>query len=214
MAFITLLGDSTFANLGHVGPPELITQLRRLLPEDWRAHLSAVDGARVADVHAQLPTVPAESTHLVVSVGGNDAIALTGTLRTPAPNLGSALAFVDRHRRSFAERYREMLGQVLELDRPTLVCTVYNPRVEPPERQRIVETMVALLNDTIVSAAVEAGVPVLDLRPLGEDPENFVSPIELNHRGAERLARAVYRKVRGGACQRGRTTVEKAWPLP
>jgi hypothetical protein len=213
MAFITLLGDSSFANLAHVGPPELITQLRQRLPEGWQAHLSAIDGARVADVHLQLPTVPPETTNLLVSVGGNDAIALTGSLRLPAANLGSALAFLDRHRRGFADSYRGMLAAVRELDRPTMVCTIYNPRLVPSERQRIVETIVALLNDAILSAAVEHGVSVLDLRPLSDDPENFVTPIELNHRGAGRLAEAIPRVVHDASGERV-VRVVAAWPPP
>lgn len=210
MGLITLLGDSVFANSAHVGPPELITQLRGFLPEGWSAHLSAVDGARVADVETQVRVVPSKSSHLAVSVGGNDAIGLTGLLRAPAPDLGSALAFVDEHRRAFAERYQRMLAAVLALDRPTLVCTIYNPRVEPPQRQRILDTLVAMLNDAIVATAAEKRVAVLDLRPLSADPDNFVSPIELSHRGASSLARSLLATVRDGVCERGFTTIEVA----
>lgn len=212
MACITLLGDSSLANLAHVGPPELITQLRGLLPAGWQAHLAAVDGARVVDVHRQLAGVPAESTHLVVSVGGNDAIALTAKLRTPAPDLGSALAYVDAHRRRFAEHYRALLDTIGELRRPTVVCTLYEPRLEPPERSRIAETIVALLNDAIVAAAVEHDAAVLDLRPLSRDPANLVSPIELNHRGAGMLAGSILRVVREGVGGRGGTVVAAAGP--
>jgi hypothetical protein len=213
MGHLALLGDSTFANLAHVGPPELIDQLRERLPAGWEATLAAVDGARVADVHRQLAAVPPETTHLALSVGGNDAIALTAALRAPAPNLGSALAFVDRHRRAFAVGYRRLLAHLAALGHPIVVCTVYEPRLEPPARQRAVESLVALLNDSIVAAAAEHGATVLDLRPLSADAANFVSPIELAHQGAGRLADALVRVADGGAMDGGSRLVA-AWPPP
>ena len=48
--------------------------MRARLPPGWQASLGAVDGAVTADVASQLGRVPREATHLVVRVGGNDAL--------------------------------------------------------------------------------------------------------------------------------------------
>ena len=46
MSHIVLLGDSIFDNAAYVrGGPDVVTQLRELLPRGWQATLAAVDGA-------------------------------------------------------------------------------------------------------------------------------------------------------------------------
>ena len=71
---VVLLGDSIFDNAIYV-PNELpvIEQLRQVLPAGSSATLCATDGAQTANVAAQIARIPADATHLIVSVGGNDA---------------------------------------------------------------------------------------------------------------------------------------------
>ncbi|VTR99753.1 Lipase OS=Neosynechococcus sphagnicola sy1 GN=DO97_08710 PE=4 SV=1 [Gemmata massiliana] len=93
MSHVVLLGDSIFDNARYVPDrPPVIEQVRRGLPPDWKATLVAVDGHTVTGIATQLPRVPADATHLVVSVGGNDALLASGLLREPAVTVGDALA--------------------------------------------------------------------------------------------------------------------------
>src|SRR5499426_3497954 len=70
MTHIVLLGDSIFDNAAYVaGGPDVVRQLREILPPGWRATLSARDGAVIADLVGQLQKLPAGSSHLVVSIG-------------------------------------------------------------------------------------------------------------------------------------------------
>ena len=72
---VILLGDSIFDNAPYVpGKPPVVEQLQSLLPGGWEATLLAVDGHVTNDVPGQLARLPEDSTHLVVSVGGNDAL--------------------------------------------------------------------------------------------------------------------------------------------
>src|SRR5207253_4240109 len=82
MTHLVLLGDSIFDNGAYVGSgdPDVIGQLRTILPGGWRATLNAVDGAGVADIRGQIARLPPDASHLVVSVGGNDALAEAGVL--------------------------------------------------------------------------------------------------------------------------------------
>src|SRR5262245_7526098 len=81
MTHIVLLGDSIFDNAAYVaGGPDVVRQLREILPSGWRASLNARDGAVIADLPQQLQALPADATHLVVSVGGNDALGESGLL--------------------------------------------------------------------------------------------------------------------------------------
>ena len=72
---LVLLGDSIFDNAAYVpgGRPAVIDQVRSRLPEGWSATLLARDGSVIDDVHRQLE-LPADATHLVLSVGGNDVL--------------------------------------------------------------------------------------------------------------------------------------------
>jgi hypothetical protein len=75
MKHVVLLGDSIFDNAAYVrGGPSVIEQLRKKLPDQWAATLSAVDGSVLENVHGQLKRLPTDASHLVVSAGGNDAL--------------------------------------------------------------------------------------------------------------------------------------------
>src|SRR5580704_3369076 len=70
MGHVILLGDSIFDNERYVPDrPPVIEQVRRALPAGWQATLLAVDGHMTEDVANQLKRLPADATHLVVSVG-------------------------------------------------------------------------------------------------------------------------------------------------
>ena len=75
MVHIALLGDSIFDNSSYTGgEPDVVTHLRALLPTGARATLLAVDGSITQSLTEQVRRVPADATHLVVSIGGNDAL--------------------------------------------------------------------------------------------------------------------------------------------
>ena len=75
MNHIVLLGNSIFDNAAYVaGGPDVVRQLRDILPSGWRAALNARDGAVIADLPQQLQKLPGDASHLVVSVGGDDAL--------------------------------------------------------------------------------------------------------------------------------------------
>src|SRR5947209_17191911 len=85
MSYVVLLGDSIFDNARYVPDrPPVIEQVRRGLPPGWQASLLAVDGHLTRDVPRQLARLPADATHLFVSVGGNDALVESGILDEPA----------------------------------------------------------------------------------------------------------------------------------
>ena len=89
MSHIVLLGDSIFDNARYVPDrPPVIEQVRRGLPLGWQATLVAVDGHTVEDIVLQLPRVPAAATHLVLSIGGNDALGAGSLLGQPAATVG------------------------------------------------------------------------------------------------------------------------------
>src|ERR687890_310611 len=129
MGHVVLLGDSVFDNGVYVRPgePDVARQLRGRLPAGWAATLAAVDGAVAADVPRQLGRLPPGATHLVVSVGGNDALRRQDVLGAPARSVAGALLALSEVRDGFARGYRAMLDAVLARGLPTSLCTVYDP---------------------------------------------------------------------------------------
>jgi hypothetical protein len=98
MGHIVLLGDSIFDNAAYTrGQPDVVAHLRSMLPDGWKATLLAVDGATTARLTPQLERVPSDATHLIVSIGGNDALGNIDMLSLPARSTAEALAiFADR----------------------------------------------------------------------------------------------------------------------
>src|SRR3982750_3081860 len=114
MSHVVLLGDSIFHN-GRYAPGEspVIEQLRSRLPRGWRATLLAVDGAAAEDVARQLKRLPADARHLVVSVGGNDALANSGMIDERSLSAAEGFANLGEVHERFRQEYREMLRGVL-----------------------------------------------------------------------------------------------------
>ena len=196
MPHVVLLGDSVFDNAAYVsGGPDVVTQLRPMLPHGWSATLCAVDGAVVADVEGQLARVPRDATHLVVSAGGNDALGHTDLLSRPARSSTEVLGMLRDAAAPFESRYRRMLDAVRRRGLPVTVCTVYNGNFADALMQALASTALTVFNDAILRAAIEAGVAVIDLRLVCNESADYANPIEPSVRGGAKIARAVTRAV-------------------
>jgi hypothetical protein len=127
MAHIVLLGDSIFDNSHYTeGGPDVISQVRQLLPVGWRASLLAVDGSTTENLPSQVQRVPPDASHLVLSVGGNDALMNSSILDTPADSTSQAIAALADLSRGFEERYRRAIEGCRQMRLPLTLCTIYN----------------------------------------------------------------------------------------
>ena len=193
MSHVVLLGDSIFENAAYVaGGPAVVDHLRAALPATWKATLLAVDGDTSEMVAVRLGGLPADPSHLVVSVGGNDALRHIHLLQADHNVLPEVAAARD----AFAADYRAMLDAVLTHRKPTAVCTVYDavPGLTAPARAAL-----GTFNDVIVREAARSRVPVLDLRLVCDDPADYSdrSPIEPSVQGGGKIAALVARVVTG-----------------
>ena len=188
MPHLILLGDSIFDNAAYVaGGPALIDQVRQSLPAGWQATLLAVDGDTTAEVPQQLKHLPSDATHLVLSVGGNDALACLPQIEGPASSVKQGLVTLHRIKTSFEVSYGTLIKTLLTLNKPLMVCTIYDaiPGL-PPE----LITALSVFNDVILREAIQHGLPVLDLRMICTEPGDYsvVSPIEPSSQGGAKLA--------------------------
>ena len=188
---IVLLGDSIFDNATYVPDgPAVINHLQAIVSLDWKVSLLAHDGDVTADVEGQFSSLPKDASHLVVSVGGNDALMALDAFSLPAGNVNNALTILANIRKDFQRAYRAMLWQALSYQLPLAVCTIYDA---VPELSTEAQTALCIFNDTITREAGAAGVPCIDLRHICTEAGDYssISPIEPSVQGGGKIARAV-----------------------
>ena len=100
---LALLGDSIFDNAPYTdGAPDVISHVRAALPSGWAASLFAEDGSTTHDLGPQIAEVGEDVTHVVVSIGGNDALANSDLLNVPVESTAEALALFGRRVDAFS----------------------------------------------------------------------------------------------------------------
>jgi len=208
MKHLVLLGDSVFDNEAYVnGGLDVIAQVRLQIPADWKASLRAVDGSVVENVQKQTFDLPDDATHLVISVGGNDAILKADILQQKAASIAEVLDKLSDVAGEFEYRYREMLQTVLRLKKPTAVCAIYYPRIPEPFTQKIAVAALTIFNDVIIRQAFQAGVPLIDLRLVCDEDSDYANEIEPSEKGGGKIAKAIVRVVNEHNFESGRTEV-------
>ena len=94
---------------------------------------------------------------------------------------------IERPETFFKGRWAEAL---LAVGKPLMLCTIYDaiPGLGEAERAAL-----ALFNDVIIRSAVEGRVPVIDLRIVCDQPEDYsdISPIEPSGHGGAKIARVI-----------------------
>ena len=192
---VALLGDSIFDNAAYTrGEPDVVAHLRSILPVDWRASLYAVDGSVTSDLAAQLPNVPTDVSHLVISVGGNDTLMNSDLLALPVSSTTEALALFGDRLTRFKSAYQTAIDSALALARATTTCTIYNGNLEP-QQASLARVALMMFNDVILQTAFERRLPVIDLRLTCRGPADYANPIEPSGRGGRKIAEAIARSL-------------------
>jgi hypothetical protein len=196
MAHIVLLGDSIFDNARYTsGGPDVISQVCQLLPMGWTASLLAVDGSTTAEVPSQLESLPANASHLVLSVGGNDAIMNASILQMPADSASTVLAALADVACRFEQNYRRAVEACRLVNLPVILCTIYNGCFPDPQYHRTISTALTVFNDVILRVGIEFRLSIIDLRFVCSSPSDYANPIEPSSLGGAKIARAIVNLV-------------------
>jgi GDSL-like Lipase/Acylhydrolase family len=208
MPHLVLVGDSILDNGAYTrGGPDVVSQVRALLPSGWKATLLAVDGSTTDHVAGQLTRLPKDATHVVLSVGGNNALMHLGSLDSPASSMAKSIETLAVLASDFEGRYRVAIAACLETRLPVAVCTVYNGCFEDQSFQRIASTTLTVFNDAIIRVAVENSFPVIDLRSVCNTAEDYANPIEPSSVGGAKIARVIVRLVSGASASTPATRI-------
>ena len=137
-----------------------------------------------------MAVLPEGATHLVVSVGGNDALMALNVFSLPVATVNKALGHLAIVRKDFQHDFRELLRQVLAHRLPLAVCTIYDTI---PGLSVEAQTALAIFNDTIVREALAVGARIIDLRLACTENADYsaISPIEPSLAGGRKIADAI-----------------------
>lgn len=189
MAHVVLVGDSIFDNKIYVGDGrDVITHLREMLPEGWKATLKAVDGSLIENVSEQLLELPADATHIIVSVGGNNAIMNADVLQISVSNSAETFNEIANRGEIFESQYEEMLANLSAKNISTAVCTIYFPNFSEAVFQRLAVTALSVFNDVIIRKAISKGLPIIDLRLICSETDDYANEIEPSDKGGKKIA--------------------------
>ena len=188
---VVLLGDSSFDNGNWTDGPCVLDQLREVFPNST---LCARDGALIAAIPEQAKRIPREATHVVVSVGGNDATAAINVVKQPCENSEQAILAVWK----FVKKWEVDLDLALRSLRDAVgssvsivVCSIYNPCFGPfgvvTVSQDTVDAFIALVADATTRVATRLGVPVIDWRRVMTCVQDFANPIEPSSAGGQKI---------------------------
>ena len=201
---IVLAGDSIFDNGSYVpGQPDVAQQLRNQLGENSNVTLLAIDGDVTKDVHNQLTQLPEDTSHLFISVGGNDALGQLHIFTDPVSSVGEGFLKFSRVQTTFQQEYKAMLENALSLNIPTTICTIYKPCFYHPDMSRVGSyvgngvsnadlqnvsvTALTAFNDVILHEAVTKGIPLMDLRVMYDNVADYANPIEPSTIGGQKM---------------------------
>lgn len=191
LGHVVLLGDSIFDNQSYTeGKPDVAQRLHSML-DGYRVTLLASDGATTGSLSWQLDRLPEDATHLVVSIGGNDANGEWRILRDPEQfTMREALDKLSMMAYMFELSYIEAMNPLLESGIPLTVCTVYDPDFPGDDRFPALAAL-TYFNDVILRYAFAHDLPVIDLRTVCTEPEHFECQIEPSAIGGALIARAI-----------------------
>ena len=192
---VALLGDSTIDNGWYVGEGlDVPTYVQLMLGASHRVTSKALDGAVTNDVWVQLHDIPDTAEHLILSVGGNDALGAHKTLFEKTESVGQGLARIGSFVERFREDYSALLDEILTRGIPLTVFTIYNGSFDGGEKAATT-TAVRLYNDVIQSEANRRGVEVVDLRDVVSDPRDFYNSIEPGNLGGAKFATEIVSRI-------------------
>lgn len=193
---VVLLGDSILDNAAYTHfAPDVTAHLTGLLPR-WDVTNAAIDGATTRSIEWQYEHIPADTTHLIISVGGNDAMSEIGLLTDEnlylTREVMEDLAVMGS---MFAMDYEAAVSPLLGLAEVT-VCTIYD--CDFPEHMKLpVRAGIAMFNDAITRYAARNSVRLLDLRAVCTEPSDYERQIEPSATGGAKIAAAIARHLEG-----------------
>lgn len=199
---VVLLGDSTLDNARHLdldaGEMSVEGQLsKRCAEKGWEFTLLARDGSTLDDVaRQQLPFIPDEATHLVLSASGNNLLGLLNEMADSHWSLGSMASSIGQGLPQVADNYRRLLQAMKSSGCHMACCTVYRPQFKHIFLRTLATMSLGVHNSRIHQIAQDLDISVIDFGVLFDCDEDFANPLELSTQGGAKVVENVMQFVR------------------
>jgi len=135
--------------------------------------------------------IPADATHIAISLEGAWAIEASGLLQVEVRTIRDALATLARAADEFERIFTELIRAALETDLPTVVCTLVPARASGLEQQRVTATALSVFNDRILRLAVAASLSIVELRLVCNEDADYASETLLSRDGVRKAANVI-----------------------
>ena len=199
---LVLLGDSIIDNKTYVLDGELSVLEHIKSKTETPVTQLALDGATTNDViNSQIQAIPFGTSHIVLSIGGNDLLNEIGFLLedfkyTPNQVLERCQSLIA----PIMQKYESIVSQLQTTIRANLLlCTVYEGNLEGSVMYDDIavssRAMLSLFNDSVYKTHNMFKTEILELRNIFVSPEDYANPIEPSHIGGEKLAKAINKWV-------------------
>jgi len=209
MRHIVLVGDSIFDNASYVDVGHSVTdQLKAAVSDGCQVTMLAVDGDVVLNVIDQLQDLPEDTSHVFISCGGNDALAVAHVLSQPANNVGEVMDMFTDIKSDFEKRYQSMLTQVQSQVENITICSVHD---SIPGFEQSALTALSFFNEVILKEAFRINAALIDLRLICNEASDYssVSPIEPSKQGGTKIVEQIIKVVENHNFDSGQSWIYK-----
>ena len=193
---VALLGDSIIDNKVYVGKNELSVTEHLEANSDFNFEMIAVDGDTTKEViDNQLEKIRANTSHIVLSIGGNDLLQKLYIMTNQTSGMVQALEIASKTVEEIKTRYEEILIHLKTLNRPVILCTIYEGDLQSDPDLAVIEeaakVLLGMMNDSIHFLGKKHDLEVLELRNIFTEVSDYANPIEPSHSGGEKLAKEI-----------------------
>lgn len=206
---IVLFGDA-MGDLQRVqqerGPGGLEGRLMPNDPDPWKLTLLSADR-----VVRRSPTteIPSDATHIVISIEGNRAIKNSGLLEGAPESYEEALSRLSYAADEFDREIRSLIEAAKASGLPAVICIMFPPHYAEPVHQRAATTALAIFNDRIIQRAVEAQMPMVDLRGVCREVDDYANESQLSGTGLRKASALIWRALQETAAHGPGTRIHR-----
>ena len=146
-------------------------------------------------INQQLKNIPDDTTHIALSIGGNDLLGLIHYLgQKQGDTFQHNLVFLSQLKHKFSEKFQKVIQEIDSLKIPFTVCSIYyagsivevgSKRVELGGELEFVAAI------TEVAQKAKYCREMIDLRWLFDHSECYANPIEPSCIGGEKIAESL-----------------------
>lgn len=135
----------------------------------------------------QLPYIPTDATHVVISATGNDLLKLMNEMVVANFSLRSLYSTICLSLATLADKYAALVRQLKTAGFHVCVCTIQHPNFNHFVFKSIAGFGLGIHNSRIKRISEEEKCSVIDIANILDCIEDFANPLEMSTRGGSKV---------------------------